>query len=74
MTDETIIIDGRCVHGKEIRTTVWIRPVGDRWEIRAASKCGKCADQISIRTVNQKPTKVLTTQGRQLTVVFQPSQ
>ncbi len=70
MTDESIIIDDTCVHGKEIRTTVWIRPVGDRWEIRAQPKCGKCPNVISVAIVNQRPTRVLTSQGRQLTVVF----
>ena len=47
MTDESqtsIIIDDRCVHGKEIRTTVWSRPIDDRWEIRAQPKCGRQLD------------------------------
>ncbi len=73
VTDEpgaTITIDGKCVHGKEIRTTVWIRPIDDRWEIRAQPKCGKCPNLISVAIVGQRPTEVLTAQGRRLKVSF----
>ena len=72
MTNEspTPIIDDKCVHGKEIRTTVWIRPIDDKWEILVQAKCRKCPGRFSVRIVNQRPTEVLTTQGRRLTVSF----
>ena len=66
----TTIIEDKCVHGREVRTTVWIRPIGDRWEVRAQSKCEKCPNVISVASVSQRPTEVLTTQGRRLTVSF----
>ncbi len=72
MTNEsqTSIIEDKCVHGKEVRTTVWISPIGDGWEIRAQPKCGKCPNVISVAIVNQRPTGVLTAQGRRLKVSF----
>ena len=72
MTDEledTITIDGRCVHGKEIRTNVWIRPRGDGWQVLGQFKCAKC-QSVPVALASHKPTKVLTIQGKQLTVVF----
>ena len=70
MTDETVVIDGRCVHGKEIRTIVWGRPLGDSWQIHGQPKCKKCPDLILLKTTSQKPTAVQTTRGRRLTLAI----
>ena len=66
MTDYTAVVDGRCQHGKELRT-VWCRPLGEMWQLLGQFKCEKCPTQVSIRMVHEKPTKVLTTQGKQFT-------
>ena len=61
MTDESqtpLIIDDTCVHGKEIRTIVWGRPLGDSWQIHGQPKCKKCPDLILLKTTSQKPTAV----------------
>ncbi len=53
---DTIIIDDRCDHGKEIRTTVWCRPTGDRWQILGQPKCRECPNRIPVAIVNQSLT------------------
>ena len=72
VTDEpgaTITIDGKCVHGKEIRTNVWIRPHSAGWQVFGQFKCAKCPF-VPVVLVPHQPTKVMTTEGKKLTVSF----
>lgn len=66
MTDDTVVVDGRCQHGGELRS-VWRRPLGEKWQILGQFKCAKCPAQVSIRVVDEKPSEVLA-QGKRLSL------